>query len=906
MSGVSAHVLLAVAVLGTAATAPAASGQPDLAPVSLRCEYVTDPLGIDVAAPRLSWALTGSAPGERQTGYRILVSTSRARLDREEGDLWDSGRVSSDQTTQVAYRGRQLTSSQQVFWKVRVWDKDAAASPWSPVASWTMGVLGPGDWRARWIRAASESPTLLARREFVVAPGLTRAIVHVAGLGQYELSVNGEKVGADVLAPGWTKYDRTCLYDTRDITAQVRAGPNAIGLLLGGGMYRVPGGRYAKFTASIGPLTAIAHLRLEFADGRTEIVGTDGQWRTSPGPITFSCMFGGEDFDGGAEPPGWSEPGFDERTWRSAVVTDGPGGVLKGATGAAPPIGTFEVLAPVHVTELTGGRAVYDLGQNAALMPRLRVRGSEGARVRIVPAELVKPDGTVDRGSVGGGEAYWEYTLKGGSPEVYRPRFFYHGARYLQVERLPAKGARDLPRVDSLEGVVVGSASAPIGTFTTSDDLFNRIHRLVRWAQRSNLMSVVTDCPHRERLGWLEQYHLNGPSLRYEFDLTQLFVKGMNDMVDSQLPNGLVPDIAPEYTVFEGGFRDSPEWGSAVVLVPWQQYEWTGDVDLLRRHYAAMGRYVAYLGTKARSHVLSHGLGDWYDIGPKRPGVAQLTPVALTATAFYYADAKTLARAATLLGETVDAARYEALSGEIRTAFQKAFYDKEQKTFATGSQTANALALVWDLVPEADRGAVLDHIVRDVQQRGNALTAGDVGYRYLLRALADGGRSDVIYAMNHQAEKPGYGYQLKQGATSLTEAWDADRRSSQNHFMLGQINEWFYRDLAGIRSDPDGPGFRKIIIAPQPVGDLTHVEATLESIRGRIVSRWSKAPDNFTLEIEIPPNTSARVFLPAASVEDVVVNGSTPAAAGTTFEGDHGGRLIFAVPAGRWQMRARR
>ena len=666
---------------------PAASGTPDLAAVGLRCEYVTAPLGVDVAAPRLSWALAGSARGERQTGYRILVSGSRAQLDRDNGDLWDTGQISSDQTTQVAYGGQPLTSSQQVFWKVRVWDKDGAPSTWSPAASWTMGLLEAGAWRARWITAPSESATVLARREFVVGPGLTRGVVHVSGLGQYELSVNGEKIGQDVLAPGWTKYDKTCLYDTRDITTQVRPGPNAIGLLLGGGMYRVPGGRYAKFTGATGPLTAIAHVRLEYDDGRTEIIGTDDQWRTSPGPITFSCMFGGEDFDAGAEPSGWNRPGFDERTWRAAVVTDGPGGVLKGATSAAPPIATFEVLAPVQIRELIDGRAVYDLGQNAALMPRLRVRGSRGARVRIVPAELVNADGSVDWGSVGGGEAYWEYTLKGGAAELFRPRFFYHGARYLQVERLPAKGARDLPHVESLEGVVVGSASPPIGTFVSSDDLFNRIHRLVRWAQRSNLMSVVTDCPHRERLGWLEQYHLNGPSLRYEFDLTQLFVKGMSDMADSQLPNGLVPDIAPEYTVFEGGFRDSPEWGSAVVLVPWQQYEWTGDLDLLRRHYAAMERYVAYLGTQATSHVLSHGLGDWYDIGPKRPGVAQLTPVALTATAFYYADAKTLARAAALLGKSDDAARYEALSAEIRKAFQKAFYNGELKTFATGSQT---------------------------------------------------------------------------------------------------------------------------------------------------------------------------------------------------------------------------
>ena len=433
--------------------------------------------------------------------------------------------------------------------------------------------------------------------------------------------------------------------------------------------------------------------------------------------------------------------------------------------------------------------------------------------------------------------------------------------------------------------------------------MFNRIHTLIRWAQRANLMHVVTDCPHRERLGWLEQYHLNGPSLRYEFDLAQLFVKGMSDMADSQLTNGLVPDIAPEYTVFSGGFRDSPEWGSALVIVPWQQYEWTGDLDLLRRHYDGMKRYVAYLGSRATNQIVSHCLGDWYDICPKPPGYAQLTPIPLTATAFYYYDAWIMAQAAVLLGRAEDASQYEALAAQIRAAYNHAFFKPETGQYATGSQCANAISLVMNLAEPAQRATVLDGLVKDVRNRGNALTAGDVGYRYLLRALADAGRSDVIFELNNQSEKPGYGYQLKQGATSLTEAWDARRSSSQNHFMLGHIMEWFYHDVAGIGGYPAGPGFKRIIIRPQPVGDLTWAKATYDSIRGRIVSDWKRADGNLILKVTIPANTSATVFLPAKP-ESQVMEGRVPAerSRGVKLLRRENDRVVFEIDSGQYEF----
>jgi hypothetical protein len=565
----------------------------------------------------------------------------------------------------------------------------------------------------------------------------------------------------------------------------------------------------------------------------------------------------------------------------------------------------METLRPVRANPLQSNVTVYDLGQNAPIMVRLKAHGPPGSSVRVIPAELLKENGSVDRKSCapGGALAWWQYTLAGHGEETWFPKFFYHGCRYLQVQRSPAPGGTELPVLDGIEGVVVHSSSRPAGEFACSNELFNRIHALIRWAQRANMVSVLTDCPHRERLGWLEQYHLNGPSLRYEFDLARLFAKGMNDMADSQLPDGLVPDIAPEYTVFPGGFRDSPEWGSAFVLVPWQQYQFTGDLDLLRRYYEGMKRYVAYLSAKAGDQIVSHGLGDWYDIGPGRLGEAQLTPKALTATAFYYYDTWILAQTAALLGKTGEAREFTRQAEDIRAAFNQKFFNPANGSYATGSQCANAIPLVMNLVEPAHRAAVLEALVADVRKRGNAITAGDVGYRYLLRALAEGGRSDVIFDMNNQSDKPGYGYQLKMGATSLTEAWNADRGSSQNHFMLGQIMEWFYADLAGIAPDPAAPGFKKILLRPQPVGDVTWVKCAYDSVRGRIESDWKRTHGKFKWTVTIPANTTATVFVPARRAESVTEGGVVAAKSpNVRFLRQENGRAVYEIGSGTYHF----
>ena len=723
--------------------------------------------------------------------------------------------------------------------------------------------------------SAKQLGSTLLRREFSVRPRLKHAVIFVTGLGQYELSINGEKIGNQLLSPGWTDYRKTVLYDTFDVTSNLQAGGNAIGIMLGNGMYSIQptNGRYVKFTQAFGSSKAIARLVMEYDDGSTEILVSDHEWKAAPGPITYSNVYGGEDFDSRKIIPNWDRPGTSDSTqWQEAIETQGPGGQLLDQSASAPAIKAIESHKPISTKTFSPGVTICDLGQNASHMAELHVHGPADSSVRIIPSELLGRKGDIDRASCvqdAGGPAWWQYTLAGTGDEHYFPKFFYQGSRYFRVEVRASQPGGNLPVVDSIAGVVVHSSSEPISTFECSNELFNKTYALVRWAQRNNMMSLMTDCPHREKLGWLEELHLNGPSLRYNFRMDNLYSKQMHDMADSQLASGFVPNIAPEYFLadtdrMDDPFRNSPEWGSSVVIVPWQQYLFTGDLDSLRSHSSQMQRYVDFLNSATTNGILTVGLGDWYDIGPKPPWGSQLTPPPFTATAIYYYDTTILANAADLLGHPDQAKKLRLHADEIRIAINKNFFGAELSRYATNSQCANAMALALGIAETNNRPAVLANLIVDIRGRGNALSAGDVGYRFVLRALADAGRNDVIFDMNNQSDRRGYGMQLKRGATSLTEKWDASVGSfgSQDHFMLGQINEWFFHDLAGIQSDPDAPGFTYTIIKPAIVGDLSHLKATYISNRGTIAVEWKKQDGQLKLSVTIPPNTSATIYVP--------------------------------------------
>ncbi len=907
-------LLAAIALIAQAAS------KPTLAPADLRCDGQVNPLAVHDPAPRLSWILypaAGAGRGLRQSAYRILVASSPEALANDHGDLWDSGKTVSAQTVYRPYGGKPLASGMAYFWKVRIWDTAGSASPWSTPAQWTMGLLRQDDWGAKWIAQQPDGEPAPAampifRRSFRLEKPVRRATLYISGLGEYEARLNGAMVGDAVVAPGWTKYRKTVFYNTFDVTTMLHAGDNVIGAFLGNGMYNVvkTPGRYTKFVGSFGQPKMMALLRVTYQGGSTFDLGSDRTWRVKAGPITYSSTYGGEDFDARLEAQGWERAGFKEEDWDAAIEVAGPGGALSAQT--SPDIKVIAVFKPVKVSEPRPGVLVYDLGQNFSGWPRITVRGPAGSALRVFCGELLGKDGLPSQASSGGNERngyhWYTYTLKGSETETWRPRFSYYGFRYVQVEGAATKQAPGTgkPEVVSLEGQFTHSSAAVVGEFSCSKPLFNQIHTLINAAIRSNMQSVLTDCPHREKWGWLEETHLLGSAILFNYDATRLYGKISGDMRDSQTPTGLVPDTAPDYSISRGGFRDSPEWGSAAVLNPWIVYRHTGDRRLLEQHYDVMTRYVDYLSGKATGHILSYGLGDWYDIGPKPPGVSQLTSLGLTATAVYYTDLVALRDAAKLLNKTEDAGRFDALSGQVRAAFNAKLLNPATGVYDRGSQTAQAMPLVIGLAPEDKRGQVLDRLVEAVRANGNRVTAGDIGFHYVVRALSDGGRSDVLYDMLARSDGPSYAYQLRQGATTLTEAWDAGPASSQNHFMLGHAEEWFYRGLAGLDLDFTRAPGERIRIRPNVVGDITSARARYRSVGGEIVSDWKVEGGTFHLRAIVPPNTTATVYVPTAA-PDSVTEGGRPAAKspGVRFVTAENGVAAFQVESGTYQFRAR-
>ena len=868
----------------------------------LRCEQSQRPLAVDPAGPRLSWQLNADRRGCLQSAYRILVADSPVALADDNGNVWDSGKVFSDRSVLVPYGGPALQPGKAYCWKVQAWDADGNLSPWSLPASFGTGLMSMQDWNgAKWIAMEPDVDSLKCiegntgkwkdggpvfdkpvapyklpqlRREFTATKPVKRAMAYICGLGQFEMFLNGEKVGDHFLDPAWTKFDKEAQYVAFDITGELRDGKNAVGVMLGNGYYHTPHGRYLKLLFSYGAPKMICKLQIEYADGTAQTVVSDDKWRASESPVTFSSIYGGEDYDASAVQPGWAEPGFDDRKWKKAVLTQGAG--VKLIPQISEPLKVMERIPTVRRFRAANGNWVYDLGQNASGIVQLTVRAVTPQSIKLIPGELINDDSTVNQ-RASGAPFYHVYTARGdGSSETWHPQFTYYGFRYVEVEGAVPVGESNpgaLPEVIDITGLHTRNSAAQVGTFACSDPLFNKIHTLIDWAVRSNMASVLTDCPHREKLGWLEVTHLMGGSIQYRYDISRLYAKQVNDMRTAQHANGMVPTIAPQYVTFSPDFIDTPEWGSAFVIIPWNLYEWYGDLAPLRDNYERMKRYVDYLGSRADNHIVAYGLGDWYDIGPDRPGYAQLTSNGVTATAIYYQDVKILERAARLLGKEADVRKYAALASDIKRAFNEKFFDKKTLKYDRDSQTANSIALHMDLVEPQYTAVVRQNLIDDIRRRGNALTAGDVGYRYVLRALEENDASEVIYDMNSRYDVPGYGYQLAHGATCLTESWQAYREVSNNHCMLGHLMEWLYSGLGGIRQSPGSAGYKEIVIRPQVVGDIHSAAVSFRSPYGLIRSEWSDSPQQYRQRVEIPANTTALVYLPAVDPAAVSESG---------------------------------
>ncbi len=868
-----------------------------------QCQGLTNPLGIDTKQPVFGWQLQSAQRGVTQTAYRLLVSSSNLLLQKNIGNIWDSKKIFSAVTNFIFCKTGSFKATEKYFWKVQVWDNKKNIAE-SEVQYFTTGLFTHKDWsNAKWIgyeelpdslltvpgihgpdikkklgtnKLKQRSIVPLFRKLVTANKEIANATVYISGLGHYELSINGEKIGNSFLAPGWTNYNQKVLYNTYDVTPKIKKGNNAIGVIAGNGFYNISRERYIKLAIAYGYPKMICKIVFTYSDGSSSTVVSDASWKTATSPITFSSIYGGEDYDANLEMTNWNKIDYNDATWQQAITVTPPKSKLHAECGFA--VKVNEVLYAQSITKPKDSVYVYDFAQNLSGIIELRVKGKKGQVIKLSPAELLNNKNLVNQNATGR-PYYFLYTLKGDGVETWQPRFTYTGFRYIQVEgAVPdtAFATGDFAKIISLNFLHTGNTSPSNGNFECSNKLFNNINKLIKNAIKSNLQSVVTDCPHREKLSWLEQDYLMGGSINANYNVYHLYKKLVHDMMEAQTTEGLVPDIAPEFVFFDDngfGFRDSPEWGSAAVIVPWLLHKWYGDKAVLKEAYPMMQKYAAYLKNKSVNNILNYGLGDWYDNGPKPPGAAQLTPKALTATAIYFYDVQLLAQIATLLNLPNDAAIYKQQAVEINKAFNNNFFNDTTKVYATGSQTAMAMPLCVGLVATKDKAAVMKNMVDSIIATDKKLTAGDIGFHFLIQALHNGGASQLIYEMNNRDDVAGYGYQIKKGATALTESWAALPEVSNNHLMLGHIMQWFYEGLGGINQTEKSIGYKHIVIKPEVVGDVTFVNANHQTIYGNIVSQWKNENNIFTLLAEIPVNTTALIYLPATKMNLILESG---------------------------------
>ncbi len=872
----------------------------DVRVTDLRCEYLRDPLGIDVTQPRLSWKLQSQWRAQKQTAYQVLVASTEELLRDNRADLWNTGKVTSDQSIQVAYAGRPLASRMRCFWKVRVWDKDDKPSPFSAVATWEMGLLEPDDWRANWITAPGSDdgmpPAPIFRKSFVLSKPIRQARLYLCGLGYYEAHLNGRKVGDHVLDPAFTRYDRRALYVTYDVTEHLSSEFNAIAVVLGNGWYDMDAEAAWDFNKAAWRARPTLRCQLEvtFRDGTTRTIASDGTWRVAPSPITFNCIRQGETYDARREIPGWNTAGMSDANWPLAKVGPGPKGTL--SAQMMPPIQVIGTLRPVKIAEPKPGVYVFDLGQNIAGWARLRTSGSAGMKVVMQYAERLSDDGTIDQKDIAVHTKSTPfqtdtYILKGEGTETWEPRFVYHGFQYVQVTGLPGK-----PDADTIQGRIVHTALDQAGVFECSNDLFNKIQRCTLWAYVGNFHGYPTDCPHREKNGWTGDAHLAAELGLYNFDASSAYTKWMTDFKDEQRDSGELPGIVP--TAGWGyDWGNGPAWDSAYLLIPWYMHQYRDDTRILTEHYERFKRYVDYLTSKADNGIVSIGLGDWV---PARTE----TPAKVTSTGYYYRDALIVSRVAAMLDKTDDARHYADLAMRIRDAFNRAFFDPKTGLYAGGTQTAMSCALYHGLVHPAERQRVVDKLVAMIEKNDNHLDAGILGTKYLIDALTANGRADVVYKMATKTTYPSWGHWIEQGATTLWEKWDGSE--SRNHIMFGHISAWFYQALAGINLSPDAVGFKHFVIKPQLLGDITWVRAEHESMYGTIKSAWDIKGDRFTLKVAVPTNTTATVYVPCDE-EQFAKEGPS-----TIHSGDHvrfarleDGYVVFEVESGTFEFHSR-
>ncbi len=879
---------------------------------NLLCENLSNPPGIDVLQPRFSWQLVSDKRNIIQTAYEIRVGTDASSLAKNKNIIWNTGKILSDSSAHVAYKGIALQSGTKYFWQVRVWDNSNKTSVWSEPAFWQMGLLNANDWKAKWIEAGFsedtiQRPSSLFRKEFNASKRIQSATAYITAHGMYEACINGKRVGDFYLTPGWTSYNKRLQYQAYDVTNLVIPGNNAVGVTSGNGWYR----GYLAWNGNKNvwgkDLALLFQLDITYTDGSKELILSDGSWKSSTGSILSSEIYNGEIIDADKEKTGWCNAGYNDTNWSGVRVKDYSKSILVATQNE--PIKKHEIFRPVKIVTTPKGEKVIDFGQNLVGWVIVKARGNAGDTIKISHAEVLDKQGNFYTENLRVAKAQGIYILKGDIEETFEPHFTFFGFRYIKIE-----GYRGEIKPENFTAVALYSDMQPTGTFTCSNPLINQLQHNIQWGQKGNFLDVPTDCPQRdERLGWTGDAQVFSRTASFNMNVNNFFAKWLKDVAADQFENGSVPFVIPN--VLGQGAGGSTGWADVCTIIPWNMYLAYGDKKILEQQYSSMKAWVDYMTKNSKSDLWNTGFhfGDWLFYRPfdDNDGRSAVTDKYLIAQCFYAQSTQLVINAANVLGKTDDAANYASLLKRIKDAFLKEYVTSNGR-LVSGTQTAYVLALNFDMLPELQRAETAQRLADNIKTYRNHLTTGFLGTPYLCHVLTRFGYDSVAYKLLLQDTYPSWLYPVKMGATTIWERWDGIKPDSTfetpsmnsfNHYSYGAIGDWMYRAVAGIDTYADAPGYKHIKIMPHVGGDLTFANADLKTYYGNVSSHWKIDNSKLQFDIEIPANAKATVYIPAISIESIKENNiALASAAEIKVIRKEGNYVIAEVGSGKYHF----
>ncbi|MFL1012146.1 alpha-L-rhamnosidase [Flavisericum labens] len=893
--------------------------QNEIALKNLQCEMLTNPLGIDVLQPRLSWQFDTNQSEVKQTAYHILVASSAEKLKNNKADLWDSGKVESNASINVVYKGDELDSRNEAHWKVKVWT-NKGETEWSETAYWSMGILSYAEWKStRWIGynqlfegdsigQFSRLSARYVRKQISLEKKVKEAKVYLMGMGLYELYINGEKIGEQVLAPVPTDYTKNVKYNVFDVTSQLQKGENVIGTILGNGRFFAMRQEYKPYKIKSFGLPKMAlQLFVEYEDGTKERIKTDESWKFTPhGPIRANNEYDGEVYNATMEMPNWNKVGFDDDDWINMMWVQEPGGFQEAQM--TPNMKVMDSVMPISITETDKGTYILDMGQNMVGWLQIKVKGNRGDLIKMKFAESLKDDGTLYTANLRDARVTDEYILKGKGEEVWEPKFVYHGFRFVEIE-----GYKYKPSLNDFVGKVVYDNLKTTGAFECSNETMNQIFKNAFWGIRGNYKGMPIDCPQRnERQPWLGDRTTGAYGESFLFDNQTLYAKWLDDIKFSQTLDGGIPDVAPAFWRYYG---DGVTWQGAYIKVADMLYEQFGDKQGIVNHYPFMRKWLLYMEQQYMKNDLmtKDKYGDWCVPPESLEIIRSKDPTRLTdgevlSSAFYYHLLQLMKKFAKIAdANPTDITYYDELAERVKTAFNSKYLNRESFSYANNTVTANLLPLAFGMVPKELEEKVFQNMAHQVEVVKNGhVSTGVVGIQFLMRTLTDFGRGDLAFKLASNKTYPSWGYMVENGATTIWELWNGNtadpEMNSQNHVMLlGDLMIWYYENMAGIKSSSEHPGFKEIIMKPDFEAGLSYVKALYESSYGNIKSHWIKKKNKLDWNIIIPPNTSAKVYLPTSEASKVKVNKDKLETIRSKFE-TIDGKVVLELKSGTYAI----